>query len=146
MCVCVWESSGAHRPVFHPHPVYPISASRLSDHVPADASQRFPANWSEAARTMTAQPAVGTQPYGPEGNPMGLNVPPHRPCPDQHTPKSPAEEKGKRNHPHGRSGRPTVGDVPKTATARLFRAAAFPRHSHSTGARGQGNRDNAKIP
>jgi hypothetical protein len=43
---------------------------------------------------MTAQPAAGTQPDGPEGNPMGFDVPPHRPCPDQHTPKGPHRGEG----------------------------------------------------
>ena len=32
---------------------------------------------------MRVQPAVGTQPYGPEGNPMGLTVRMHRPRPDR---------------------------------------------------------------
>ena len=43
--------------------------------------------------------------------------------------RAPQRRRGKRNHPHGRSGRPTIGDVPKTATAQRFRAAASSRHS-----------------
>ena len=139
LCVCVCGKAQVCSGQFHPHPVCPISASRLTDHVPADASQMFSASWSVAAQTVTAQPAVGTQPYGPEGDLMGLDVPPHRPCPDQTYTKEPS--KGERACGNTRGG--AVVDPQLGMYQRQPRPGSFEQLlSHDT----QGNRDNAKIP
>ena len=57
--------------------------SRGSGPCSGTAFQRFRASSVRGCPTMRVQPAVGTQPYGPEGNPMGLTVRMLRPRPDR---------------------------------------------------------------
>ena len=84
---------------------------------------------------MRVQPAVGTQPYGPEGNPMGLTVRMHRPALTDHTLESPEEDVGRAESPAGAQWWTHIGDAPKTATAQRFRAPRSHTLTHSTGMR-----------